>query len=67
MSAVARGVLNALRQRPDGATVAKVAEISDASERHTRRVLRDMAAQGLASVGEGIVRDGLSGSAEKPL
>ena len=58
MSAVARGVLNALRQRPDGATVAKVAEIAGASERHTRRVLRDVAARGLASVGEGIVRDG---------
>ena len=58
MSSAARGMLNALRQRPDGATVAKVAEIAGVSERHTRRMLRNMAARGLASVGEGIVRDG---------
>lgn len=54
----AKEVLNALRQRPNGATVRKVAEITGISERHTRRVLHRLAEAGLARERDGLVRDG---------
>ena len=57
-SAASNSVINALRQRPDGASVAKVAEIAGISDRHARRVLQGLAALGLALRYDGWVRDG---------
>ena len=58
LSAGARSVLNALRQRPAGATLAKISEIAGISERQTRRILHELSATGIALCRDGIVRDG---------
>lgn len=58
LSAAARAVLNALRQRPHGATAGKVAEIAGTSSRHARRILQQLATAGLARSRDGQVRDG---------
>lgn len=57
-SAGVKGVLNALRQRPNGATLGKVAEIASISERQTRRILNALSEAGLACSRDGLVRDG---------
>ena len=58
LSAGARSVLNALRQRPAGATVGKISEIAGISERQARRILHELSAAGIALSRDGIVRDG---------
>ncbi|MCQ3806096.1 MAG: transposase [Acidimicrobiia bacterium] len=58
LSAGARSVLNALRQRPAGATVGKISVIAGISERQTRRVLHKLSTAGIALGQDGIVRDG---------
>ena len=58
LSAASNSVINALRQRPDGASIAKVAEIAGISGRHARRVLQGLASLGLVLRYDGWVRDG---------
>ena len=58
LSAAAAAVLNALRQRPHGATVGKVAEIAGISHRHARRTLQQLETANLARNRESPVRDG---------
>lgn len=58
LSAAARAVLNALRQRPHGATIGKVAEIVGTSSRHARRTLHQLETANLARSRDGQVRDG---------
>ncbi len=58
LSAGTRRVLNALRQRPAGATIAKISEIAGISERQTRRILHELSADGIALRRDGIIRDG---------
>lgn len=51
-------VINALRCRPDGATAAKIADLAGITAAHTRRLLRRLESEGIASVREAPVRDG---------
>ena len=58
LSAGAWSVLNALRQRPAGATIGKISEIAGITERHARRILHTLSATGIALSRVGMVRDG---------
>ncbi len=50
--------MNALRRRPSGATVAKLADVAGMSERHTRRCLRELADLGFCEQASESVVDG---------
>jgi len=65
LSAGAKSVLNALRQRPAGATCGKIAEIAGISERHAHRILHDLSAAGIALSRVGVVRDGHRSTAKR--
>ncbi len=61
VSSLSRGtkrVLNALGQRPRGATIGKIAEVAGLSERHTRRLLSQLIETGLVRKRVGNVRNG---------
>ncbi len=58
LSAGARRTLAVLRRRPDGATAAKISELSGLSLSQTHRTLRNFAERGWACRRDGTVRDG---------
>lgn len=58
LSRGAKSVVNALRQRPIGATIGKIVELTGLSERHTRRLLRQLTEMELVLQRDGNIRAG---------
>lgn len=60
-SSLSRGglaLMDALRRRPSGATLSKIAELAGMSERHSRRCLQELAERGFCEQAEEAVADG---------
>ena len=58
LSSGALAVMDALRRRPSGATLRKIAELAELSPRHSHRCLTTLAARGICQQQHGTVADG---------